>query len=108
MLLLQPLLLVLATWLIESIVFRLVIGDRFQKRQCVDLFWINALTNPLANLAYANWNCSWLVVEIMVVLGEVYPIRESLRLSSKKAFVLSLLANGISASVGLVWEQFLK
>lgn len=99
----QALWLVLATWLVESVVFRLVLGRRFAKRQWVDLFWINALTNPLANLAYSSWNCWWIVVEVLVVLVEVYPIRESLRLNSRQAFLLSLLANGISAGVGLVW-----
>lgn len=99
----QALWLVLATWLVESVVFRLVLGRRFAKRQWVDLFWINALTNPLANLAYSSWNCSWIVVEVLVVLVEVYPIRESVRLKSRQAFLMSLLANAISACVGLVW-----
>lgn len=99
----QALWLVLATWLVESVVFWLLLGRRFAKRQWVDLFWINALTNPLANLAYSSWNCSWIVVEVLVVLVEVYPIRESVRLNSRQAFLLSLLANGISAGVGLVW-----
>ena len=96
--------LVLASWLVESVVLRVVLGRRFAKRQWVDLFWINALTNPLANLAYSSWNCSWIVVELLVVLAEVYPIRESVRLGYKQALFLSFLANGVSAGVGLLWE----
>ena len=103
----QALLLVLATWLVESAVIRALMGRRFAKRQWVDLFWINALTNPLANLAYSGWNCSWIVVEIIVVLVEVYPIRASLRISNRNAFGLSLLGNAVSATFGLILEWVL-
>jgi hypothetical protein len=100
------LILVIATWWIESIVIRLLAPDHFHKPQFWDLLWINTLTNPFANLAYNHWHWSWLAIEILVVLAEIYPIALSLRMSSRKAALLSVLANAASGLSGLFLEYF--
>ena len=102
------LILVVATWWIESIVIRLVAPDNFHHAQFWDLLWINALTNPIANLAYTHEQWPWMVIETLVVLAEICPIALSLRISLRKAALLSVFANGVSAFVGLVLEYFGK
>lgn len=98
------LILVIATWWIESIVIRLLAPNHFHKPQFWDLLWINVLTNPFANLAYNHWHWSWLAIEILVVLAEIYPIALSLRISLRKAALLSVLANAASGLSGLFLE----
>ena len=100
------LILVVATWWIESFVIRFMAPDHFHKAQFWDLLWINALTNPIANLAYIQLQWPWLRIETLVVLAEIYPIALSLRISSRKAALLSISANSVSAFVGLVLEYF--
>ena len=100
------LILVVATWWIESIVIRLLAPGHFHYAQFWDLLWINALTNPIANLAYIQLQWPWLLIEFLVVLAEICPISLSLRISLRKAALLSILANSVSAFVGLVLEYF--
>ena len=100
------LVLVLATWSNESIVIRLLAPGHFHYAQFWDLLWINALTNPIANLAYIQLQWPWLRIETLVVLAEIYPIALSLRISCRKAVLLSISANSVSAFVGLVLEYF--
>lgn len=96
--------LVIATWAIESAVLRLVMGKRFGRKSAIDLFWINVLTNPAANYAYGNLAWNWWAVEAVVTTVEIWPIALSLRVSFLRAIMLSLLANGVSASVGRIFE----
>lgn len=98
------LILVVASWCIESLLIRLLAPDHFHKSQFWDLLWINALTNPIANLAYRY--APWMAIELLVVLAEIYPIALSLRISFRKAAMLSVFANAASALAGLVLEYF--
>jgi hypothetical protein len=99
------LILVVASWWIESIVIRLITPDHFHKAQFWDLLWINALTNPIANLAYRH-AAPWMAIECAVALAETVPIALSLRISMRKAALLSVFANATSALAGLVLEYF--
>ncbi|MEI7923478.1 MAG: hypothetical protein WCJ40_16330 [Planctomycetota bacterium] len=101
------LLLILASWCIESLVLWRLVPDLFGQAQFCDLFWINALTNPIANQAYSQWNWPWWLVETCVVLFEVYPIQKSLNIKFPKAAFLSLFANSCSALTGLAMEVVL-
>lgn len=92
--------LVILTWVIESAVLRLARGDRFGRKSLIDLFWINLLTNPPANYAYGELGWNWWLVESMVTAAEAWPIAQSLRVSIGRGFVLSLLANGVTAAIG--------
>lgn len=96
----QGLLLVIATWLVEAATLRLRVPALFHKRQFIDLFWINALTNPMANWLYQAQHWPWAAVESIVFLMEIYPIGKSLNVPMKEAVRLSLIANGTSALVG--------
>jgi hypothetical protein len=98
--------LVLATWAIESIVCAGAMTSRFGWRSCIDLFWINLLTNPVANFAYTALGWPWLTVESLVTVAEILPIARSLRIPVLDAARLSLLANGVSAAAGLAWARF--
>jgi hypothetical protein len=92
--------LVVLTWAIESVVLRLAQGDRFGRKSLTDLFWINLLTNPAANYAYGELGWNWWLVESLVTVVEAWPIARSLRVSIGRGFVLSLLANGVTAAMG--------
>lgn len=93
--------LVVATWLVEAATLRLRVPHLFHRRQFIDLFWINALTNPMANWLYQAQLWPWAAVESIVFLIEIYPIGKSLNVPIKEALRLSLIANGTSALVGL-------
>lgn len=101
----RTLVLVTASWAIESAVLRSVTPDRFRRRSLIDLFWINLLTNPAANYAYGELGWNWWLIESAVTVAEVWPIERSLRVSLPRAIGLSLLANGISAMAGRVIES---
>ena len=96
----RTLMLVAASWAIESAIIRPIIRDRFRYRSLVDLFWINLLTNPAANFAYGELGWNWWLVETSVTIAEVWPIGRSLRVSFPQAMGLSILANGASALAG--------
>lgn len=101
----RTLVLVAASWAIESAVLRSMMPDRFRRQSLIDLFWINLLTNPAANYAYGELGWNWWLVESAVTVAEVWPIAWSLRISLSRAFGLSLLANGTSAMAGRVIES---
>jgi len=96
----RTLTLVVLTWTIESAVMRIALGDRFGRNSLIDLFWINLLTNPAANYAYGELGWNWWLVESLVTITEAWPIARSLRVSIGRGFVMSLLANGVTAAVG--------
>lgn len=100
----RTLVLVTASWVIESAVLRSITPDRFRRQSLIDLFWINLLTNPAANYAYGELGWNWWLIESAVTVAEVWPIARSLRVSFPQAMGLSLLANGTSAFIGRVIE----
>jgi hypothetical protein len=63
---------------------------------------INSFSWPLANLIYSYWQ-AFLIIEIIVFLVEGILIRLLFDLNWKKAFLLSFVANFVSASFGLLF-----
>ena len=94
------LLLVLATWLVELVVLRIVLQKEMSRRQNFDLFLINLLTNPTANWLYQSGELSFIQVESLVVLLESWPLTIVFQVSYKKGLYLSILANSASALAG--------
>ena len=85
----------------------------FRSRRLVyAVFLCNLLTNPLLNLilllyyTYIGRHYYWLVIaalEICVFIAEALLLRLMMRYTAKRAFALSLLFNGCSFLVGLVF-----
>lgn len=94
------LLLVLTTWLVESIVLKASLGAKFQKSQLLDLFLINLFTNPIANTVYRSGYCNFIETELLVIIAESWLIAQSIELTMGRGIVFSLIANGTSAMLG--------
>ena len=99
--------LVLATWLVESVLLKALLGKKFQKRQFFDLFLINLLTNPAANTLYGSGYCNFIEIELLVIVVETWLIARSLQLSIGEGLFFSLLANSTSAMLGYCIFTFL-
>lgn len=87
------------TWLIEWVVVA-VWTRRASWRQGLDLFWINALTNPLAHLAVYQGGLSVPLVEGMVALVEIGLFHALLGLGWRTALPLAITANLTSFLLG--------
>ena len=89
----------IATWLIEWAVIA-IWTRRASWRQGSDLFWINALTNPLAHLAVYQGGLSVPLVESVVVVVEVVLFQWLLGLRWRISLMLAILANLSSFLLG--------
>ncbi|MFM7128851.1 MAG: hypothetical protein ACKO0V_05785, partial [bacterium] len=49
---------------------------------------------------YQSGNCNFIETELLVIMAESWPIAKSLHVSFAKGLFLSLIANGVSASLG--------
>lgn len=94
------------TQLIELLVAHLF---WFKSRaELLTLFFINLLTNPLANLFFWNYYDSldtfllMAIIEILVVLVEAFLIKAVLRKEWTQSFLISVLINLSSFLSGLV------
>ena len=90
----------LLTFIIELIIFYLFIRKKYF-RTAFYVLLINLFTWPLANLAYGFWNHLFFI-EIGVFIVEGFLILLLFNLGWKKAFLISFIANLISAVVGLI------
>lgn len=88
------------TFLIELIIFYIFLRRDYIKTAGYVLL-INLFSWPLANLFYNSFN-HLLVVELGVFIVEGFLIMLLFEFSWKKSFLLSLVANFISAFVGLL------
>jgi len=89
----------LLTFLIELAIFWIFI----RKNHGETLFYvllINAFTWPLANLIYGFWQ-DFILIELGVFIAEGFLIALLFELDYKKAFLLSFVANFISALAGI-------
>ena len=87
------------TWLIEWPIV-LFIGKTNWKRACLASLFVNGMTNPLVNSLYRFFAIPVLLLEIGVVLAEMYLFGELLRVGSRRAMVLSIAANAASYFLG--------
>ena len=89
------------TIVIEFIVYSLFI----RKNYSLLLFYsilINSFTNPLANLIY-GFGINIFLIEFFVFLVEVFLIKYLLKISYKKAILISLIANLITGLGSLLF-----
>lgn len=98
---LNGLMLVVATWAVEVVALWAVNRSRIKRDQVIDLFLVNLLTNPAANWLFANDLTSFLQTEILVVLAEALPIATISKVDLYKGLFFSLLLNSASALTGL-------
>ena len=68
----------------------------------------NAFTQPLATYLYQIRPRMFLVIEGGVVLVESILIALLLRLKYSRAAFLSLVANSVTASIGVLWFRYLR
>lgn len=98
---LNGLMLVVATWAVEVVALWAVNRSRIKRDQVIDLFLVNLLTNPAANWLFTNEVTSFLQTEILVVLAETLPVAKILKVDLRKGLFFSLLLNSASALTGL-------
>lgn len=98
---LNGLMLVVATWAVEVVTLWAVNRSRIKRDQVIDLFLVNLLTNPAANWLFTNEVTSFLQTEILVVLAEILPVAKILKVDLRKGLFFSLLLNSASALSGL-------
>lgn len=61
---------------------------------------INTFTNPLASLFF-GWGFNFWGIEFVVFIAEIFLIKYLLEVSYKKAIIISLIANVITAFLSL-------
>ncbi len=92
--------LLLLTILMEIVVYLIFFRKNF-KKVLLYCILINAFTWPLAMLFYGLTNF-FILTEILVFLTEIYLIKILFGIKLEKAFVLSLIANLITATITFV------
>lgn len=99
------LIVLILTILIEFLIYLL-----FIRKNILNLFLfsvlINSFTNPIANFAYDYIN--FFIIEAAAILVEIFLIKALLKISYKKAILISIIANVVSASLGFVLLLFLQ
>ncbi len=93
--------------LVLTIIIEYVVVWFFVRKNPLRIFLyvvlINSVTQPLANYFYQNaFNNFWLI-ELMVVLAESVLIMWLLEIKYKKAIIISLSANFVTALVSLIF-----
>ena len=87
---------------LEALVWYIIL-----KRNALNLVFysvlINSLTLPLAQFLYLYFLDNLLIMEALVVLVEVPLVYLLLRVTLRQALYLSVLANLVSALVGLIY-----
>ena len=90
-------------WLVELIVFRIVLLRKISTRESVDLFLVNFLTNPAANWLYQSGQLNFIQTESLVVLVESWLLASIFRVSFTRGFYYSIMANSASAMLGYLY-----
>jgi hypothetical protein len=70
---------------------------------------INGFTNPLINLAIANWGWNVYALEVAVVVTEMLAAMVIFKAKFPKSLLFSVCANGFSYGVGVIlfWTEIL-
>ena len=89
------------TILIEFIIIWIFIRENPEKLLFYSLI-INSITLPLATFIYIYLFHNFLLIEIAVFLVETFLLKIILELKYEKAVLISLIANFISALVGIL------
>ena len=96
----QYFLLLLLTIIIEFIVFWFIIKDKALK-----LFFysaiINSFTQPFGTYFYQNLFVNFYVVELLIFFVESFLIQLLFKINYKKAILVSLLTNSITAIISV-------
>ncbi|MFN3243865.1 MAG: hypothetical protein ACE37K_20330 [Planctomycetota bacterium] len=87
---------------IELPIVVLVAARGRRRRACGDAFAANLLTHPCAWWAVLSAGAPWLLVEALVAIAETLVYRASTRMAWPRAAAASLLANGVTATIGLL------
>ncbi|PKL69006.1 MAG: hypothetical protein CVV28_02495 [Methanobacteriales archaeon HGW-Methanobacteriales-1] len=89
------------TILIEFIIIWIFIRKNPEKLLFYSLI-INSITLPLATFIYIYFFHNFLSMEIAIILVETFLLKIILELKYEKAVLISLIANFISALVGIL------
>lgn len=87
---------------IELPIVLLVTARGRRKRATGDALAANLLTHPCAWWAVLSAGASWWLVETLVVVAETVVYRTCTRMAWPRAATASLLANGVTATIGLL------
>lgn len=63
---------------------------------------INSLTLPVATYIYQNLLENLFIIEIFVIIAESILIMVLFKIDYKKALIISIIANGITALIGII------
>ncbi|OPY23086.1 MAG: hypothetical protein A4E27_01603 [Methanobacterium sp. PtaU1.Bin242] len=63
---------------------------------------INCLTLPLASYSYSFLMDNLLLIEIGVIIVEAVLLKYLLEIAYRKAFLISLIANGVTGALGFI------
>jgi hypothetical protein len=83
------------TLILEFIVYSIAIRKKYFSLLAYSIL-INSLTNPLANFFYGI-NYNFLIIELFVFIIEAFLIKFLVSTNYKKAIIISLIANLLSA-----------
>ncbi len=89
------------TILIEFIIIWIFIRENPEKLLFYSLI-INSITLPLATFIYIYFFHNFLLMEMSVFLVETFLLKIILELNYEKAVLISLIANFVSALVGIL------
>jgi hypothetical protein len=89
------------TILLEFLVYLILITGNWRELLLYSAL-INALTNPLLNYGYLFLLPNLLVLETVVIIGEVFLISQLMNVSIRSAVPCSICANGLSAFAGIL------
>ena len=87
---------------IELPIVMLVAARGRRRRAAGDALAANLLTHPCAWWAVLSAGAPWLLVEALVAATELLVYRTLTRMSWARAAAASLLANGVTAAIGLL------
>lgn len=87
---------------LEALVWRVVLKDRPTGLVLFYSVLINSLTLPLAQYLYLYLLQNLLIMEVLVVLVETPLLYLLFRVEASRAFFLAVVANLVSALVGLL------
>ncbi len=93
-------LLFLLTFAVELIIYFIFLKN--WKEIILYCFLINLFTWPLANLSYGFFGMFW-IIEFVVFLVEAVLIKLLFKIGWKKAFIVSFIANLLTAGIGLIF-----
>jgi|SRR3989344_6139847 len=91
----------LLTIIVEFIIFWLIIKDKPTKLFFYS-FIINSFTQPLGIFLYQNALINFYIAELLIFILESFLISLLFKIKYKKAFLISFLANIVTALIGFL------